>query len=139
MSRPQGAPYQALFESLAPLRERWPGGGWSWDTRFSCVSSSFNAELAHEARAAVHAAFAQEWTARSLAKAPSLVREVADNTGGVRPDQVLYCSDTVGGTIVFGLWWPWGDDVTISFRVGLAGFAAAREEFQLRDTFNALD
>ncbi len=133
------APYQVLFDSLAPLRQRWPGGGWSWDSRFTCVSSSFNAELAAEARSAVHAAFAQEWTSRSISKAPTLVREVGDLTGGVRADQVLYCSDTVGGTLVFGLWWPWGDDVTISFRVGLAGFGATREEYHLRETFNALD
>src|SRR5690606_1779364 len=43
----------ALFEKLGQFRKNWIKGGWSWDSRFSCVASSFNVELESEARAVV--------------------------------------------------------------------------------------
>lgn len=139
MDRPKTASYKSLFDSLNPLRTQWVGGGWSWDPRFSCVSSSFSVDLTEEALQAVRRTFPLAWDAQGLAKAPSLIREIAQQTGGIREDQTLYCLNPVAGSLVYGLWWPWGDDVTISFRVGLAGSAAVREEYQLRETFNALD
>jgi len=43
----------ALFAVFEQLKKAWIKGGWSWDSRFSCVASSFNVELEAEARAVV--------------------------------------------------------------------------------------
>ena len=51
----------ALFEKLGQLRKNWIKGGWSWDSRYSCVASSFNNEMEPEARAVVLAYLPHEW------------------------------------------------------------------------------
>lgn len=131
------APAQRLFEALGLLRTAWPGGGWSWDNRLSCAASSFSVELSREARAAADLALRREWTRHTLRQAPALVREVAEQSGGVRDDQFLLATDPVEGLIGFGLWWPWGDEVTISLRVGLAGAGAESLQERLRNLFGA--
>ena len=137
--RARGFAYQSLFDQLGSVRRAWPGGGWSWDSRLSCVASSIHVELEREAKMAVELAFPHKWTTRNINRAPQLIKEVSELTGGIRPDQTLYATDTVSGSIAYGLWWPWGDDVTISFRIGLSGYAAGREDARLRDDFEALD
>jgi hypothetical protein len=37
------------------------------------------------------------------------------------------------------MWWPWGDEITISLRIGLAGTGAVQEEDRLRTAFDALE
>ena len=48
-----GDAWSLLFGSMKELRAAWPARGWSWDTRLSCVTSSFNSELDVKARTAV--------------------------------------------------------------------------------------
>ncbi len=137
VSTRDGTSIQGLFDLLGRFRRRWPGRGWSWDSRFSCVSSSFSAELEQEARAAIAQTFALQFTQRSLRTAPPRVVEIAETTGGLRPDQLLVLTEDFGGHEGFGLWWPWGDDVTISFRVGLVGPSATQYEEELREILGA--
>src|SRR5687768_10360991 len=112
---------QPLFDLLTRFRQTWPKRGWSWDTRVSCIASSFGVDLVDEARSALAPAFPHSWTHRTLAKAPPILGQIAERTGGVRADQMLYSTDPHGGVVAFGLWWPWGDDTTISYRIGLSG------------------
>jgi hypothetical protein len=128
-----------LFEALKRLRTKWPKGGWSWDNRLSCVASSFGIELVTEAHTALADCLPHEWTMKSIGASPPAVREIADATGGIRPDQRLFSSDPGGRIIGYGLWWPWGDDITISLRVGLAGYVAEADTYRFRDLFDALD
>ena len=134
-----GSSSAALFEMCGQFKKAWIKGGFSWDSRFSCVASSFSVELEAEARAVALRFFPNEWTSKTVVNAPNAVREIAENTGGVRPDQRLYTGDTSGRLIVFGLWWPWGDETTISLRIGLGGYVLDPDLFKLRETFNALD
>lgn len=126
---------QSLMQSLVGFRRKWPGGGFSWDGRFDCVASSFSATLESEARAALALLFKFQWTARSLRTAPEEVQDVATQVGGLRQDQVLVASEPNDTLMAYGLWWPWGDDVTISLRVGIAGHSAQRYFEQFRDIF----
>lgn len=126
-----------LFLLLRKLREGWPKRGWSWDTRFSCVASAFSTELSDEAHQVTKIAFPHEWNHKTLNTSPPIVQQLAERTGGVRSDQLVLCSAPAGGIIAYGLWWPWGDDTTISLRIGIAGGNAVRLEDQLRETFGA--
>lgn len=126
-----------LFDSLVRLRAAWPGGGWSWDGRLSCLSSSFNVELADEARTAAKRALPHQWTAKDIDTAPEVIREIADSSGGVRAEQLVLSTDASARVIAFGLWWPWGDDMTISLRVGLAGRISEDDQESFRDLFGA--
>jgi hypothetical protein len=101
------------------------------------VSSSFSTAVEADARNAVNSVFKAQYTHRSLSKAPATIHEISEASGGLRPDQMIVTSDTIGGLMAFGLWWPWGDDVTISFRVGLVGSRASDYEDDLRELFGA--
>jgi hypothetical protein len=121
---------------MKELRASWPARGWSWDSRLSCVSSSFAAELESNARAAAKA-LATEWTSANIQKAPPHLRDLAERTGGLRAGQKLLTSAAVGASFVYGLWWPWGDGMTLSMRIGLGGPDATSDALQrLRDAFS---
>jgi hypothetical protein len=108
-----------IFEALARLRTEWPRRGWSWDARLSCVASSFDGDAAEQARAAALRALPMVWTERTLPDAPAVIREIGDRSGGVRAGQLIFAGDTEMSAVPYGLWWPWGNEATISLRVGL--------------------
>jgi hypothetical protein len=112
---------QQMFDAFRRLRTEWPRRGWSWDSRLSCIASSFGAELEATAREVALKAFTQEWTSRTLATAPQNIRDLAERCGGLRTGQGLFSGVAVGRVFGYGLWWPWGDGVSISLRVGLSG------------------
>jgi hypothetical protein len=125
-----------LEDSLRKLRAAWPSRGWSWDGRLTCLASSFDAELEQRAREAALLALPHSWISGSLASAPGVLRDLATRTGGLRPGQTLFGSKPVGRGHAYGLWWPWGDNVSISLRIGLAGpDFGERHNARLRDLF----
>lgn len=128
--------WEALFRGLKELRTAWPARGWSWDKRFSCVTSSFSSELDARARAAAGVVLTNEWTPTSIQKAPPHVRELSDRTGGIRAGQLVLSSASVGSSFAYCLWWPWGDGMTTSVRIGLGAPNTSQDSLQkLRDTF----
>jgi hypothetical protein len=133
------SPADGLFAALSRFRQAWPKRGWSWDSRLSCVASSFGVDLAAEAKQTTKIAFPNEFTQSSLRSAPPLVRELAEQTGGIRPDQFILASEPGLIGFAYGLWWPWGDDTTISLRIGLSGRALNAEMTRFREIFGALD
>jgi hypothetical protein len=129
--------HEQLFVALKRLRTGWPSRGWSWDSRMTCITSTFTTEFETKARAAIAEAMPNEWMSNAVAKAPAFLREYVDRYGGLRPGQVLFSSGALGGSLVaFGLWWPWGDQNTVSVRVGFADVDPGRESYQrLREIF----
>jgi hypothetical protein len=104
------------------------------------VASTFDLSHADEARRLVMGVLPETWNTASLKKAPELVMDIAEATGGVRPDQMLYATPEVGGIIAYGLWWPWGGEGTnISMRIGLTGRTTYDDTMILRQIFGALD
>lgn len=137
MQRNGNQPPESMWAILQHLRQQWPGGGWSWDSRFSCVASTFSVEILEQAKSAALNALPHVFDEHSLLRAPSIIRQLAKNTGGVRADQMLLARQCEEGLIAYGLWWPWRNEITISFRLGLVGNASSRHEMQLMDLFGA--
>ena len=138
MARPNPA-WDAFFARLTTLKSTWPARAWSWDSRFTCITSSFTVEFDTPARAAAKAALPVEYTSTTLARASSNIRRVAERTGGLRAGQMLLSTDDTPDLVVFGLWWPWGDGATTSFRVGLADLEWNDEPYpRMREIFNVL-
>ena len=133
-----GSSTDRMFRALAKFRQAWVKQGWSWDYRVSCVASSFHADLSEDAEAAIKATFDELYDHRSLARAPEAIQEVAETVGGIRADQRIYTTQTGGRLSPFALWWPWGDEITISLRVGLAGYTSDQDFQRLQLEFNAL-
>ncbi len=130
------APWQALFDRLQTLRTNWPARAFSWDSRLVCITSSFSVEFEGKARMAVREAFPVEYNALTITKATPQLRALAERTGGLRAGQLLLSATDAGSLVPFGLWWPWGDGMTTSFRLGLDGLDWNDEPYpKLRDVF----
>ena len=126
-----------LFEALKRLRAAWPARGWSWDSRMGCLTSSFSADFEQKAREAALDALPTQFTAATLAGAPPRLREAVEGAGGLRSSQLAFGGGHQNGLYAFGLWWPWGDAMTISFRVGLCDLEPNQDPYpRLRELFN---
>lgn len=136
MTQRQVTAFEPLLAQLPDFRARWPKRGWSWDTRFMCVASAFSTELVEEANTALQPTFPHRWNHRSLSSAPPIVQQIAERTGGVRADQWILSTNANDGAILYALWWPWGDDTTITLRIGVPSANPALED-RLRDAFGA--
>jgi len=128
--------WKPVFDRFTRLKASWPARAWSWDSRLVCVTSSFTVEFESKARTAALDALPLEYTSATLGRANSDLRRVAERTGGLRIGQLLLTARESTPVMVFGLWWPWGDGATTSFRVGLDGlewdddpYPAVREIF----------
>ena len=131
-----GDAWSLLFGAMKELRASWPSRGWSWDTRLACVTSSFNVEFEAKARTAVTTALSTEWTSATILRASPALRDLAERTGGLRAGQFIFSSAGIGANFAYGLWWPWGDAMTTSLRIGLGGSGLREDAFQrLRDVF----
>ena len=53
-------------------------------------------------------------------------------------DQRVYTMKTNGRLVPYALWWPWGDEITVSLRVGLAGYVSEQDLQRLQMNFNAI-
>jgi hypothetical protein len=129
-------PWQPMLDKLTRLAATWPSPPWNWDARLSMVASSFARTIEPAVRASAQLAFPQGWTIKSLPTAPPTMLAIAERTGGLRSNQRLLAGDQVGETVLFGLWWPWGNGETITLRVGLANLEPASDALvRLRSVF----
>jgi hypothetical protein len=133
-----GDPWSVILSGMKNLRSSWPSRGWSWDGRHSCVSSSFAVELEGKARAAASTVLPKDWTPATLSAAPPALREIAERSGGLRAGQAIFSAATItNSAFAYALWWPWGDGMTTSMRIGLGGAQATQDAYQrLRDVFS---
>jgi len=118
--------WEVLFERLAALLTSWPARTWTYDRRLKCVTCALTKADEAKDMAAVAAVLPASWTASTLDDAPAEVREAVGACGGLRAGQsvswgVGVTPDGTEGPAAFGLWWPWGDEITISLRIGLGG------------------
>jgi hypothetical protein len=123
-------------EELVRFSIAWPAGGWTWDRRYNCVVSSFNAADSGEYEAIVDQVFPSRWDHKTITRATPELQRVVEGTQGLRAGQFVSTPKVIAGDFAFVLWWPWGDDATISARVVLsvestAIGAALRERFEI--------
>jgi hypothetical protein len=102
----------------------------------ACVSSSFSVDLEQKNRALALSSIPTEYTSRSIATAPPVLREICERAGGLRSGQYVFMGTALGRVFAYGLWWPWGDGMTISLRVGIGGVDESHDLMnKLREVF----
>jgi len=136
--------WEALFDRLMALRTSWPSRAWTYDRRLKCVTCALTKADEATDMAAVAAFLPASWTAGTLADAPPEVRQAVGACGGLRDGQSVSwgaevlpgAADRTSAPAAFGLWWPWGDAVTISLRIGLHAVDQPEVRYtRLRDAF----
>ena len=63
--------------------------------------------------------FDNQWDFATIERSPSSFYTYFNRVFGVVPGQKVFTSTNASGTILFAVWWPWGDGNKISLRVGL--------------------
>ena len=130
------AVWDEIFKGLEGLRDRWPGGDWTYDRRLRCVASSIPLAQEPAARAAIAEALPVSFSVDTLAGAGEGQRALVDKCGGLRAAQLLFWGGGDDAPGAFGLWWPWGDGTTVSLRIGLHDVDVPKERYpRLRDLF----
>jgi hypothetical protein len=130
------SPHQPILDAFVRLRAAWPHRGWSFDNRFECVASSFEADFAPTARTLIAPSFPHGFSDKTLHGASSAIRAAAERTGGVRAAQLIFGGDPIGRLTPYALWWPWEEAQTISLRVGIEG-ATSQQLDELCTCFGA--
>ncbi len=131
------APWQPILESLTALKEAWPSTEWTWDHRIKCLSSTLAPNMVAAGQPVLAKAMPLEWTSESFASSPDHVRALEERCGALRAGQKMLTQEPVAGMVLFGLWWPWGDGVTVGVRVGVANCPAPKELYPaMRALFN---
>ena len=90
---------------------------WTWDSRFDTALAEFFIENKDRVRAILERYLSIAWDSSTIGKAPDIVQLIANHLGGLRSGQLLFISDPNQDVFVYGAWWPWGDQKTVSLRV----------------------
>ena len=63
--------------------------------------------------------FDTQWDFKSVDNSPAPFYSYLKSVFGIIPGQKIFTSTDGTGTMLFAVWWPWGDGNKISLRVGL--------------------
>lgn len=130
-------PWQPILDTLIELRDAWPHKEWTWDHRIKGLSSTLPPDTVSKGEPPLLKAVPQVWTTETLAQAPAHVAGLTERCGALRPGQRMFTRDPVEGMVLFGLWWPWGDGVTVGVRLGVANCDRPKELYPaIRALFN---
>ena len=90
---------------------------WKWDSRFDTALAEFFIDNKDRARAILDRYLSIAWDSSNIGKAPDIMQMIVNDLGGLRSGQLFFVSDPNHEVFIYGVWWPWGDGKTISFRV----------------------
>ena len=90
---------------------------WQWESRFEVALAEFSLNDKDKVRAILERYLNIAWDSSSIGRAPDNVQKIASYLGGLRSGQLLFTSDPNQDAFIFGAWWPWGDEQTISIRI----------------------
>jgi hypothetical protein len=116
---------------------------WQWDTRFNVVLIVIERRDMPGILGFISKEFRGQWNDANIDSAPEAIMSVVNDTFGIQPGQILFNSDDRQDMVLLAAWWPWGNGVSISLRIGLFetkehvitpadAEASLREWFQLK-------
>ena len=92
---------------------------WRWDDSFKTALVAFEKTDADLVLFPLIKEFDQQWDFSSLQDATGPFFEYFQSAFGMIPGQRVFTTQCEGSATLFAVWWPWGDDINISLRVGL--------------------
>jgi len=101
---------------------------WEWEDRFGVVLTVFDKDNMDAVLTAVSGHFDSQWDSSSIGEAGDRIGTLVQQMFGMQPGQLLFSSDDSSGLVLFAAWWPWGNGVSISLRVGLFPAGELSEE-----------
>lgn len=92
---------------------------WKWDDWIGTILAEFSADKEEDIRAILERFFPISCDSSTIKTAPQIVQTLnKQQLGGLRPTQLLYTSHPSHDALLFCAWWPWGNGMIISLRIG---------------------
>jgi hypothetical protein len=94
---------------------------WRWDAQFDHALVVFEKEFLELIYIPIVNEFDSQWDFNSFDKAPGHIRQFVESSFGLIPGQRLFTTAMAQNDELFlyATWWPWGDNINFSLRVGL--------------------
>ncbi len=90
---------------------------WEMDGRFSTPFVQLDINDTKPVQESVSGIFDNQWDSSSIGKASPLEKNLAKSFFGIQKGQLLFTTQD-DDILLFGAWWPWGDDSKVSLRIG---------------------
>jgi uncharacterized membrane protein len=90
---------------------------WKWDERFQVALAEFGVDKEEAIHSILEKYLQSLWDVNSIKSAPASIRAVIDDMGGLKSGQLLFTSESIEGTFIYCMLWPWGNQKTISIRI----------------------
>ena len=94
---------------------------WEWDGRFGTVLAEFPVGEKDKVLGRLEQHLVGSWDRATIRDATDRVQAIVKRLGGLMSGQLLLLSDSATDVLIYCGWWPWGDGLTISIRVGMFG------------------
>lgn len=91
---------------------------WKWDDWIGTFLAEFSTDREKKIRTILGKHLPISWDSSTIKKAPQIVQALDEHLGGLRPTQFLFSSNPSNKVFVFCAWWPWGNGLNISLRIG---------------------
>ncbi|MFZ5572794.1 MAG: hypothetical protein ACOZF0_20540 [Thermodesulfobacteriota bacterium] len=92
---------------------------WRWDEEFNVARIVFRKSGADIVLSELKQIFEHCYDFSTIERASADVDRFINSIFGIIPGQMVFTSNTSDGLILFAAWWPWGNEMDISLRVGL--------------------
>jgi hypothetical protein len=101
---------------------------WKWDERFETVLAEFRVTDKETVFQFIAPHMNKTWDTDTAGDIPGVVQMVMDYFGGMNPGQKLLTSDPDRDGLLLCAWWPWGNNTTISIRIGVFADSLSDED-----------
>lgn len=92
---------------------------WYWDDRFDTATVVFDRSEMDLILFPITQEFDRQWDIANIAHVPEPFCRYFNKVFGIIPGQKTFTLEVGDGTVLFAVWWPWGNGRKISLRVGL--------------------
>lgn len=92
---------------------------WKWDPRFETVLAEFSVSEQEKVIQIIKTHMGDIWDGGNFQQAPEIIKIVIKFFGGIHPGQELFTTQTDRDDLLICAWWPWGNQQTISIRLGV--------------------
>lgn len=90
---------------------------WQWDDKFNAVLLHIDAKQKEKVVGILERYFSDYWNILVEEELPPAIETVMLSFSGMRPEQLLFSSDTNEQEFLYCAWWPWQDGNTTSLRI----------------------
>lgn len=92
---------------------------WQWDERFETVLLHVTHEEKAKVAKILEKHFSDYWSVLFGEEVPEAVKELIEHLYGLRPEQLLFCTNVENDKFLYCAWWPWQTENKLSLRIAI--------------------